>query len=170
MYLRKREILRGLDEKFTARMMDIGIELAYASGSVLFSQGDPALNFYILVKGHIILSIGDHKNSIYSVDHSGEAFGWSSMVGSHTYTATAKCVTPSTLKVFRRDHMEKILSGDPGNAVTFYKNLAHTLGNRLTTINSQLADHLSENDNTDLIADYQKFDRVYGHNRHPDSI
>jgi CRP/FNR family transcriptional regulator, cyclic AMP receptor protein len=146
MYLKQAEILRGLDERFIAKMMEVSVESSYEAGTVLFNQGDPALNFFVLVKGRIKLSIGDYKNSIYTVDHSGEAFGWSSLVGSHTYTASAKCVSPSTLTVFNRDHMEMILSGDPESAVMFYKNLALTLGIRLNLINSQFADHLSIND------------------------
>lgn len=146
MYLIQAEILRGLDERFTAKMMEVGVESSYEPETVLFDQGDPASNFFILVKGCIKLSIGDYKNSIYTVNQSGEAFGWSSLVGGQVYTASAKCVAPSTLKVFNRDHMETILSGDPDSAVLFYKNLALTLGNRLALINSQLADHLSVND------------------------
>ncbi len=146
MYFKQAEILKGLDERFTARMMEVGVETSYEPGSVLFSQGDPALKFFILVKGHIKLSIGDYKNTIYTVNHCGEAFGWSSLVGGHVYTASAKCVAPSTLQDFNRDDMDKILSGDPDSAVLFYKNLALTLGNRLTLINSQLADYLSVND------------------------
>lgn len=146
MHLKQTEILRGLDERFTAKMMEVGRESFYEPGSVLFSRGDPALNFFILVEGRIKLSIGDHNNSIYIVNHSGEAFGWSSLVGAYTYTANAKSVAPSTLNVFNRDHMEMILSGDPDSAALFYKNLAHTLGNRLTLINSQLAGYLSVND------------------------
>jgi len=146
MYLKQTEILNGLDERMVARMMEVGVESSYEPGSVLFSQGDPALNFYFLVEGRVKLSIGDHKNSIYTVNHAGEAFGWSSLLGGQAYTATAICVDSSTLKVFHRDDMEKILSGDPGSAALFYRNLALTLGNRLTVINSQLADHLSVNE------------------------
>jgi CRP-like cAMP-binding protein len=146
MYLQQTQILSGLDGRIADRMMEVGVKSSYDPGSVLFSQGDPALNFYILVEGRVKLSIGDHKNSIYTVNHTGEAFGWSSLVGSRAYTATAICIAPSTLKVFRRDDMEKILSGDPGSAALFYRNLALTLGNRLTIINSQLADNLSVNE------------------------
>ena len=148
MYLKQTEILKGLNESVSARMMEVALELSFGQGSVLFSQGDPAINFYILVEGNVRLSIGDSKSSIYTVNHSGEAFGWSSLVGSHAYTATAKCIAPSTLKVFHRDHMEKILSGDPVSAALFYKNLALTLGNRLMIVNSHLADDLSVNDKT----------------------
>jgi hypothetical protein len=56
-------------------------------------------------------------------------------------------MAPSTLIAFERDQMEPLLGGDPGNAIRFYKNLTLTLGNRLLRISSQLADHLSLDDN-----------------------
>lgn len=146
MQLIQAEILEGLDERFIARMMEVGVESTFDAGTVLFEKGDPAVNFYILVKGRIKLSIGDFKNALYTVNRVGEAFGWSSLVGGQAYTASARCVAPSTLKVFDRDHMAKILSGDPASASVFYRNLALTLGNRLTLVHSQLADYLSVND------------------------
>jgi CRP-like cAMP-binding protein len=95
------------------------------------------------VKGRVRLIFGDNRNSAYTVDHGGEAFGWSSLIGSDRYTAAAKCVTPSTLIAFEHDEMEALLGGDPDNAIRFYKNLTLTLGNRLLRISSQLADQLS---------------------------
>jgi CRP-like cAMP-binding protein len=66
-----------------------------------------------------------------SHNHGGEAFGWSSLIGSEKYTATAKCIEPVTLMMFHRDQLQALLANDPVNAFKFYKNLAATLGNRL---------------------------------------
>ncbi len=147
MHFKQTDILAGLDKKFIARMMEIGVKSTYEPGTALFSQGDPARHFFILVKGRIRLSTGDNKNSIYTVNHGGEAFGWSSLIGSQAYTASAECVERTTLNAYDRDQMEIILTGDPENAALLYKNLALTLGNRLLSISSHLADHLSVDDN-----------------------
>ena len=146
MQFRQADILTGLDKAFVARMMEIGVKSTHASGAVLFSQGEPARQFYILIKGRVRLSMGDRRNSIYTVNHGGEAFGWSALVGGQSYTATAECVDTPTLFAFDRDQVEKIMAGDLHNATLFYKNLALTLGNRLTLITSNLADHLAVND------------------------
>ena len=146
MQFKQADILAGLSKNFIARMMEVGEKSTQAQGTVLFSQGDPARRFYILVKGRVRLSMGDQKNSIYTVNHGGEAFGWSSLVGRRHYTAAAECVAASTLIAFERDQMEVLLTGDPENAILFYKNLALTLGNRIVTLHSQLADHLTFSD------------------------
>jgi CRP-like cAMP-binding protein len=147
MQFKQADILAGLSRKFVAKMMEVGQKSTYDQGAMLFSQGQPARRFYILVKGRVRLSIGDQKNSLYTVNHGGEAFGWSSLVGGISYTASAECVAPSTLIAFDRDQMELLLTGDHENAALLYKNLALTLGNRLVSANSQLADHLSLEDN-----------------------
>lgn len=146
MQFKQADILAGLRKAFIARMMEVGEKSTYDQGTILFSQGDPARNFYILVKGRVRLSIGDQKNSIYTVNHGGEAFGWSSLAGGTNYTASAECVESSTLFAFDRDQMEMLLGGDHENAAQLFKNLALTLGNRLVSVSSQLADQLSFED------------------------
>lgn len=146
MYFKQADILAGLGKKFIARMNEVGVKSTYEQGTMLFSQGEPARNFYILVKGRVRLSMGDRKNSIYMVNHGGEAFGWSSLVGGINYTASAECVESSTLISFDRDQMELLLIGDHENAALLFKNLALTLGNRLVSLNSQLANSLSSED------------------------
>jgi CRP-like cAMP-binding protein len=146
MQFKQADILAGLSKNFIARMMEVGQKTTHAEGTVLFNQGDPARCFYILVKGRVRLSMGDQKNSIYTINHGGEAFGWSSLAGGLNYTAAAECVASSTLIAFDRDQMEMLLAGDPENAILFYKNLALTLGSRLVTLHSQLADHLTFSD------------------------
>jgi CRP/FNR family transcriptional regulator len=144
MYFKQADVLSELDKAFIAKMMEVGAKSTYDEGTVLFEQGESARRFYILVKGSVRLSFGESQNSVYTVDHGGEAFGWSSLIGSDHYTAAARCVAPSTLIAFERDDMDALLGGDPDNAIRFYKNLTLTLGNRLLRISAQLADNLSD--------------------------
>ncbi len=146
MHFKQADILAGLSKKFIAKMMEVGKKSTYEQGTMLFNQGEPARCFYILVKGRVRLSIGDQRNSIYTINHGGEAFGWSSLVGGIHYTAAAECVAATTLIAFERDQMEMLLSSDCENAALLYKNLALTLGNRLVSVHSQLADQLSFED------------------------
>ena len=143
MQFKQADILAGLDKSFIARMMEIGTKSSYETGKMLFNRGDPARYFFIMIKGRVKLSVGSNQNSIYTVNHGGEAFGWSALVGGQAYTASAECIAPSTLIAFDGDHVEKLMAGDTENAYRLYKNLALTLGTRLTIMNSQLADNLS---------------------------
>ncbi len=146
MQFKQADILTGLDKAFVARMMEIGKKSTHPEGTILFRQGDPANQFYILIKGRIRLGMGDNRYSVYTVNHGGEAFGWSALVGRQTYTASAECIDSSMLIAFDRDQVQMIMDGDPHNAILFYKNLALTLGKRLTLMTANLSDHLSVND------------------------
>jgi len=146
MQVKQADILFGLDKGFVGRLMKAGVKSNYEQDKVLFSEGKQAQHFYIVIKGRVKLSIGDQQRSIYIVNHGGEVFGWSALTGRYLYTATATCAAPSTLIVFDRDDVEDIMAADPANGMLFYKNLALTLGNRLTMVSAHLADHLAVSD------------------------
>lgn len=146
MQFKQADILSGLNKDFIGHLMAVGNKISYEAGTVVFSRGDPAQRFYILVKGRVRLSLGENKGSSYTVNHGGEAFGWSSLTGRDVYTASAVCVDPSSLIVFDRDQIDRIFAEDPADAVQFYKNLTLTLGNRLIHVSSQLADNLAVDD------------------------
>jgi CRP-like cAMP-binding protein len=131
MYFKQIDILSGLDKEFIKRMMDIGTRSSLQAETFLFRQGDSAEHFYILTKGHIKLSSGEGGHTVHTINHGGEAFGWSSLTGSETYTASAQCIEPVTLTMYHRDKLQPLLADDPVNAFKFFKNLAATLGNRL---------------------------------------
>jgi len=92
---------------------------------------DPADWFYILLTGRIKLSLGQTGQVVYVVSHAGEAFGWSSLVGRPSYSASAECLAASKLLKFDRQKLEKIIEKDPQNGMTLFKSLATILGNRL---------------------------------------
>ena len=85
MYFQQSDMLWGLDRGFVKTFMACAAKKTYGEADVIFHEAEPASHFYILLKGRIKLSIGENGSSIYTVDHPGEAFGWSSLVGRKTY-------------------------------------------------------------------------------------
>ena len=77
MYIKQSELLWGLDNHFIKEFIDSAMKKTYPEGYKLFSAGDPADFFYILMRGSIRLSIGEEDVTTYIVEHGGEAFGWS---------------------------------------------------------------------------------------------
>lgn len=77
----------------------------YPTGSMLFSEGEPARAVYIICKGSVKLSIasGDGKTLITHIAHSGEALGISGVFSGHEYKTTAETLEPTQVKVVRRD-------------------------------------------------------------------
>lgn len=131
MYLKQKDIFRAMNKNFVKKIMNVSTTESYEEGDLLFKEGDPASQFYILLKGRIKLTLGKTGQSVYIVSHAGEAFGWSSLIERETYTASAECMTAVKLLRFHQEKVLRIVEEDPVNGLLFFKRLAGILGNRL---------------------------------------
>jgi len=131
MYFQQSDLFWGMDRDFVKAVMDIATKESCAAGDFLFHTGDAANHFYILLTGRVKLKIGETGQVAYIVDHAGEAFGWSSLVGMDSYSASAECMETTTLQKFEREQFREILKSDPGNGLIFFQRLAGIIGNRL---------------------------------------
>lgn len=131
MYVKQSDLLWGLDKSFIQKFIDTAMKETHPQGFTLFKEGESADFFFILVKGGIELSLGNEGRTTYLVNHAGEAFGWSSLVGMEKYSASAVFMKESTVLRFEKGFVHEVTEDDPVNGMEFYKRLARTLGNRL---------------------------------------
>jgi CRP/FNR family cyclic AMP-dependent transcriptional regulator len=131
MYLKQKDMFWAMDKGFVKAIMDIVESESCKEGDVLFREGDQADNFYILLRGRVKLILGQIGQAVYVVSNAGEAFGWSSLIGRDTYSASAECVLPAKLLKFERQKLQKAVEKDPVNGIVFFKRIAEILGNRL---------------------------------------
>ncbi|MCG6981429.1 MAG: cyclic nucleotide-binding domain-containing protein [Deltaproteobacteria bacterium] len=133
MVMQEVNLLEGLDPKVVDAISEITVEESHDEGSVLFERGEPALNFYILVKGSVELSIGEDGYVTHVVEKAGEAFGWSSLVDHHVFTASAVCAAPTKLQKISNKDLVRVFEKYPADGVIFYKRIAKIIGRRLAT-------------------------------------
>ena len=131
MYFQQADLFWGMSRNFVKKIMDVAEKESHQKGHFLFHEGDPAIYFYILIKGRIKLTIGEVGQMVHTVDHAGEAFGWSSLIDRDVYSASAECRKDTILQKFDRRTLQKILEEDPSNGFIFFKRLAATIGYRL---------------------------------------
>ncbi|MCP3890210.1 MAG: Crp/Fnr family transcriptional regulator [Desulfobulbaceae bacterium] len=131
MYIKQSELLWGLDNNFIKEFIESAMKKTHPEGYKLFSAGDSADFFYILLKGSIRLSVGEQDKTTYLVEHAGEAFGWSGLVGIPKYSASAECAKESMVMVFAKEFVQNVTDADPENGMRFYRRLARMIGNRL---------------------------------------
>jgi CRP/FNR family transcriptional regulator, cyclic AMP receptor protein len=131
MYIKQSDLLWGLDSDFIKKFIESAMKQTYPKGYQLFNAGDSADLFYIMMKGSIRLSIGEENKTTYIVEHAGEAFGWSGLVGMPKYSASAECAEESMVMVFAKEFVQDVTDSDPVNGMRFYRRLARMLGNRL---------------------------------------
>ena len=130
MYLRQSDLFLGMGHQFLKDAMAISERLSLAEGHVIFSQGDPADHFYILIDGCVALRVKG-SGAVYEGCHVGELFGWSSLIGDAAYTATAVTASPALLLKFPAADFHELLSAEPDSQAVFYAQLARALGKRL---------------------------------------
>ena len=131
MYLNQKDIFWGINKAFVKEIMNIAITETQKKGTVLFQEGDLANQFYILLKGRVKLRLGQIGQSVYMVSSAGEAFGWSSLTGRDTYSASAECLSETKLLKIEKDPLQKAIEKDPSNGLILFRRLAELLGDRL---------------------------------------
>ena len=113
MFIHQTDLFRGMNKDFVKQVFDLAVKESIADKDVLFSEGDQAKHFYILLKGRVKLSTGETGQVVHTVSRPGEAFGWSSLVGRDVYSASAKCLAPTTLVIVNRNKFQEILDKEP---------------------------------------------------------
>lgn len=131
MHITESDLFYGLDLNVMAKIADICSEEQYGDGTVLFREGEDADHLYIMEEGITDLSI-DKDTFIYSITERSEIFGWSSLVESAKYTATATCTT--NVKVLRipTTGLHRIFDQHPEVSSVVFKRLAGIFNKRLT--------------------------------------
>lgn len=130
MYLRQSDLFLGMGHQFLKNAMALSERLSLAEGQIIFSQGDAAKHFYILIDGCIALQV-QGSGAVYEGCHVGELFGWSSLISNAAYTATAVTAGPALLLEFSAAGFFDLLSAEPDAQAVFYAQLARALGKRL---------------------------------------
>lgn len=131
MYFQQSDLLRGMDKGFVKEFMELAEKETHKAGHSLFREGNPAHHFFVLLKGRVKLTLGETGHTIYTVDRSGEVFGWSSLVGRAAYTASAECKETTVLLRIDVGKLNQLFEKDATSGLIFFKRLAGSLGNRL---------------------------------------
>lgn len=131
MYFKQRDLFGSLGKEFVSEIMNCAETESHKIGQMLFHEGDPATWLFILLKGSIKLRLGQTGRAVYLVSHPGEVFGWSSLVGRSSYSASAECMTPTKLLRFDNNRLQEIIGKDAAKSAALYQSLAAILGQRL---------------------------------------
>jgi len=131
MYMKQSDLLKGLRKDFLKQVMEVAEKETHKGGYILFKEGDPAKQIYILLKGRVSLTIGETSHTVYTVDQAGEVFGWSSLVGRKGFSTTAECKEPTKLLNISVKKLQMLFEKDRANEIIFFRQLAALLGARL---------------------------------------
>ena len=139
MYVKQGDLFWEMSNELVKEIMGISAKLTPVENEVLFHRGDPADNFFILIKGRVMLSLDEAGPSVYIARHPGEIIGWSSLIGRDSYSASAKTLEPGVLTRIDSARFLEILKKDPVSEANIFKRLVEMLGNRLVGIYPSVA-------------------------------
>ncbi len=125
----KASLFNGLPAEQIQELAQICLDQKYEKGRGLFSEGDIAKGFYLVVSGKIKiykLSL-DGKEQILHIFESGEILGEVPVFAGGSYPANAEAIEPSRMLFFPRQSFVELIGREPAIAL----NLLGILSQRL---------------------------------------
>ncbi len=120
--LKKILLLEDLDDSMLGKMLPFTQMHLFGDRAVIFKEGQRAEDFYMLLKGKVVLEVGASESIMISLGSikSGYSFGWSALLGgSSSHTSDAICVEPCEVIAI------------PGNTFMHLLEENHSMGYRI---------------------------------------
>jgi CRP-like cAMP-binding protein len=146
-FLRKVEVLRGLNDDHLAAVQACFSEETYKKGGRLFTQGAEVGHLWVVVEGRVDLHFEKpdryalEKNVITTVSET-MPFGWSSMVEpfKYRYSAFAASDTCRVIKL-EKEHLAGLLENDSKLGYRVMSNLTVVIARRFHQLQGEMAKH-----------------------------
>ena len=102
----------------------------FPKGTVVFTEGDPGNEMYLICSGEVKLTRKTLKGEVVlAILGFGEFFGEMSVITNKTRTITAETVLDCRLNVISKDILETLISSNPLVALSILKKLVLRLEN-----------------------------------------
>jgi len=133
-------LFNGLPDEQLLDLNSIGVEKRFKRGGTIFSEGQPALGFYVVLSGRVkIFKLSpDGKEQILHVFGPGEPFGEVPVFEGKRFPAHAVALEDSTACFYPRDSFVGLIKSNPSLAL----NMLAVLSRRLRTF-AALVDNLA---------------------------
>lgn len=149
--LKKSLLFSGLTDPDLAELATITVRRRFKKGESLFSEGDEATGFYLLVEGSIKLCriAHDGREKVLHFVRAGETFAEAAFFGDGRYPAEARAMEGGEVLYLPREGFLDLMGRNPG----FSLNLVVSLSLMLRRFARQI-EELSFNDVTSRLASF----------------
>jgi len=139
--LRKYPHFTGANEKLLGKVAMISNISSYNAGEEILQEGKAAKFFYFITSGevNVVYRLGDNRVVVTDNLIAGDAFGWSSMLEPHRFTAT--CISEidcECIEVSAAD-LNKLFDEDTAFGYRFMKEVARMMRDRINGLRVQIA-------------------------------
>ncbi len=131
MFAQESALFRGVGVHALEEVARESIEKQFGKGDVIFREGEPAEEFYILIEGSVEISIGEKAAINFVLGRPGEVFGWAALVEPYLRTGTASCSADCKVLSVPSYTMERVMRKYPEDGLKIMRHLMGILAQRL---------------------------------------
>ena len=134
--LKEADLFKGLNTKQLQLFGKHFTEVNFKAGEIVFTQGEPAQNLYILLEGEVTLGIkakGEIDITAYSVARKGEAFGLPALIKPYRNSVSAICTKKARAYSINGEILRKQMKRNSKAAIEIMEKVAEIFFNRLNS-------------------------------------
>jgi len=138
--LRKSDLFEGLGDDELIAIAKLAREVTCEAGEIIFREGDPARDLYIVREGRvaILIDIGRGKQTVIETISRNSSFGWSAMVSPYTFTGSARALERTRLIVLSGRDLRELCRTNCSTCYTIMEKIAMIISRRLKDTRLQL--------------------------------
>jgi CRP-like cAMP-binding protein len=141
--LRQNPWFQSLDPRHFQKMVDIASEVSWSEGQIIFGEGEPGNQLYLVAEGRVALEIyvpDRGRRTILTIGPD-EVFGWSAVTPFvRTRMASARAVAPTRAIAFDSQALSQACEEDHDLGYYVYRRLTNIIAGRLSATRLQLID------------------------------
>lgn len=135
--LRALPTLQGLGDGELRKIAKVFTQKLYHPGEVIFKQGDPGDEAYVIMRGQVDICLSAETKPIATIG-TGQIFGEQAFLEGSPRTAMAVVSQPSILLIVKREEFNKLMRRGPNLGMVIMRNIAIDLSNKLRKANHAL--------------------------------
>jgi CRP-like cAMP-binding protein len=139
--VKEADLFKGLNVRQLQRLSRHFIEKGFQAGEVIFSQGEPAQNLYILMEGEVTLGIkakGQIDITAYSANKKGEVFGLPCLIKPYQNNVSATCNKRTKVLCIHGETLRKLMKNNCNMGIEIMNKIAETYLNRLNSTRAMI--------------------------------
>ena len=139
--LKEADLFRKLNTRQLQQLGKNFAEERFEGGEVIFTQGEPAKNLYILLEGKVTLGIkakGEIDITAYSVVRKGETFGLPSLIKPYRNSVSAICNEKTRVLFIEGETLRKLMWRNSKAGIEIMEKVAEVYLNRLNSTRAMI--------------------------------
>lgn len=138
-------LIEGFTENQINLLSPLIDDVNYEADQVIFNQGDRADFLYFVLEGKVSIRFNPEDGPVITVAQveQGDVFGWSSAMGSDSYTSSAVCTECGVFVRIEGEELKTLCQEHPETGILILNRLAGVIAQRLRGTHEQVVNLLN---------------------------